>query len=70
MTLSLNVFQRILVSLRAWLLTPTQRKHQPTRSKTIVRPKIEMPGKALKKQRLDDKQVAGNSQAEEISARA
>ena len=43
---------------------------QPTRSKTIVRPKMKTPEKASKKQRLDDKQVAEDSQAEEISTRA
>ena len=37
---------------------------QPTRSKTIVRPKIKTPGKTAKKQRLDDKQVAEDSQGE------
>ena len=42
---------------------------QPTPCKTIVRPKIKTPGKASKKQRLDDKQVAEDSQAEEISTR-
>ena len=42
---------------------------QPTQSKTIVRPKIKTPGKTSKKQRLDDKQVKEDSQAEEISTR-
>ena len=43
---------------------------QPTRSKTKVGPQIKAPGKASGKQRLDGKQVAEDSQAQEISTRA
>ena len=43
---------------------------QPTRSKTIVKRKIQTLNKASEKQRLDDEQFAEDSQAEEISTPA
>ena len=39
---------------------------QPTRSKTLVGPEVKTLGKASKKQRLDEKPVAEESQTEEI----
>ena len=43
---------------------------QPTRGKTIVRPKNKTPVKVSKQQKLENEQVTDDSHAEEISTRA
>ena len=65
-----RILERIDISPSLVANSDAKKILQPTRSKTKRRPKIKTPGKASKKQRLDDKQVAEDSQAEEISTRA
>ena len=65
-----RILERIDISPSLVANSDAKKILQRTRSKTIVRPKIETPAEASTKQRLGDKQVAEDSQADEISTRA
>ena len=65
-----RILERIDISPSLVANSDAKKILQRTRSKTIVRPKIKTPAEATTKQRLGDKQVAEDSQADEISTRA